>query len=74
MLLSLLLSAPALACAVCGAGDDPSKGSYVSMSIIISLLPLAMLGGIVAWVVNRTRAAEREAQLPDAPPAQPQER
>lgn len=62
-----------LACAVCGAGDDPSKGSYVSMSIIISLLPLAMLGGIVAWVVHRTRVAEREAQ-PSAPPPQSLER
>lgn len=73
-LVSLLASSPALACAVCGAGDDPSKGSYVSMSIIISLLPLAMLGGIVGWVVHRTRAAEREASPQSSPPPSPQER
>jgi hypothetical protein len=47
-----------LACAVCGAGNDPSQGSYVVMSIIISLLPLAMLGGIITWVVLRARKAD----------------
>jgi MYXO-CTERM domain-containing protein len=51
----------ALACAVCGAGNDPSQGSYVTMSIIISLLPLAMLGGILAWVIIRVRANAAEA-------------
>lgn len=60
--LSLLASSPALACAVCGAGDEPQRGTYVVMSVVISLLPLAMLGGIVGYVVVKHRAAEREAQ------------
>ena len=59
-LMVTLLSSPAFACAVCGAGYDPAKGSYVVMSVIISLLPLAMLGGILAWVIIRSRAAARE--------------
>ncbi len=50
-----------LACAVCGAGvDDPGSASYVWMSVIISLLPLLMLGGILAWVVSSVRAAEKK--------------
>jgi hypothetical protein len=61
-LLSLLASSPALACAVCGAGDEPQRGTYVVMSVVISLLPLAMLGGIVGYVVMKHRAAEREEQ------------
>jgi MYXO-CTERM domain-containing protein len=58
-----------IACAVCGAGeDDPSRGSYVWMSMIISLLPLALLGGIVGYVVWKTRAAalsERGEKQPE---------
>jgi hypothetical protein len=33
------------------------------MSIIISLLPLAMLGGILTWVFVRARAAAAEADV-----------
>lgn len=71
--LSLLASSPALACAVCGAGDDPAKGTLLTMSIIISLLPLAMLGGILGWVVHRTRVAAREADDAARAPGTPQQ-
>lgn len=54
------MNALMLACAVCGAGEDPARGSYVVMTLIISGLPLAMLGGIVFWVVKSTRAREAE--------------
>ncbi len=50
-----LAALPAMACAVCGAGDEPSRGSYVLMSVIISLLPVAMLGGIAGFVFYRSR-------------------
>ena len=50
-----------LACAVCGAGEnDPSRGSYIWMSIIISLLPLGMIGGVIAYIALKTRTAEAE--------------
>jgi hypothetical protein len=63
--LLLALAAPtALACPVCGLGaSDQSQGAYIGMSIVISLVPLACIGGIVAWVALRIRAhhrAERE--------------
>lgn len=47
-----------IACAVCGAGEDPAKGSYVGMTLIISALPLAMLGGIIWYVVRAAKKAE----------------
>ena len=48
-----------LACAVCGAGEnDPSRGSYIWMSIIISLLPLGMIGGVIAYIALKSRAAD----------------
>jgi hypothetical protein len=54
-----------MACAVCGAGeDDPSRSSYVWMSMIISLLPLALLGGIIGYMVIKTRAAESAQKQP----------
>lgn len=57
-LLLALLASPAFACAVCGAGeDDPSRTSYIGMTIIISLLPLGMLGGIVGYVFLKSRTA-----------------
>ncbi len=63
------LSTPALACAVCGAGEEASQGSYVVMTLIISGLPLAMLGGIVGYIVVKSRAAAREEKQvgPTAP-------
>ena len=63
-----------MACAVCGAGEEASRGSYVGMSIIISLLPLVMLGGIVTWVVRARREAAREAapRVETAEPVSPE--
>jgi hypothetical protein len=53
----------ALGCAVCGAGEDAARGSYVGMTLIISALPLVMLGGIIWFVVRATRANERASEL-----------
>lgn len=61
LLAAVGLPASALACAVCGAGDEPSRSSYVVMSVIISLLPLLMLGGIVGFVVYRSRDVKGRA-------------
>lgn len=62
------MGALVLACAVCGAGEnDPSRGAYVWMSIIVSLIPLLLLGGIVGYVVMKTRAAESEEKVAEKP-------
>ncbi len=63
-----------LACAVCGAGvDDPGSATWAWMSLVISVMPVLMLGGILTWVVLTVRAAERK-QLEEeaaAPRSQP---
>ena len=61
-----MMNALVLACAVCGAGEDPTRGSLVTMSIIISLLPLAMLAGIIGFAVYKVRQAEKADPAPAA--------
>ncbi len=64
-----LASSVALACPVCGVPTEQGEGAYILMTPIMSLLPLAMLGGVVGWVALRVRAADR-----DEPPAEPPSR
>jgi hypothetical protein len=62
----LLLSAVAFACPVCGAATD-TKGTYQAMTVVMSLLPLAMMGSVVGFIAFRVRRAERTT-LPSGPP------
>ncbi len=55
-----LYGAQALACAVCGAGQDPNDGTWLVMTAILSLLPLLAIGGITGWVALRLRRHARE--------------
>jgi hypothetical protein len=58
----------ALACPVCGQGKEGSGPALLVMSIIMTMLPLAMIGGVVGWVYLRVRRADREASLISALP------
>lgn len=40
----------ALACAVCGAGQDASNGPFLWSTLALSALPLLMLGGGALWL------------------------
>lgn len=56
----LLLAAPsaALACAVCGTSGPTDNGwAYFAMTIVLSALPLGMIGGVVFWVRRRGSTA-----------------
>ena len=66
-----LFLAPALAfaCPVCGQGREGSGTALLVMSIIMTLLPLGMIGGMVAWAYTRVKRAERDAALLEAPRA-----
>lgn len=64
--LSFVCAAPAaaLACAVCGtSGMENNSWAYFAMTMVLSGLPIAMVGGVVFWVYRRTSAADDE--LPD---------
>jgi hypothetical protein len=43
-----------LACAVCGLiGTEESGLAYLTMTLIMSALPLVMIGGVSWWVYRR---------------------
>jgi hypothetical protein len=59
-----------LACPVCGQGREGSGTALLVMSIIMTMLPLVLIGSVVLWISLRVKKAEREAALP--PTAQPE--
>jgi hypothetical protein len=51
-----LIPAALLACPVCGlASASDNQSSYVSMSVMLSALPLSMMAGIVFWLYRKNR-------------------
>lgn len=57
----LLIPAPLLACPVCGlAGVEDNLTAYAVMTLVLSALPLAMIGGVVTWIYRRSRHASVE--------------
>ncbi len=59
----LLVAATAFACPVCGAETD-TKGTYQVMTMVMSLLPLVMMGSVVGFIAYRVRRADRQAGTP----------
>ena len=60
----LTLPARALACPVCSPGrDDATQQAFFSMTIFMTLLPLAMFGVVIYWFIRRARALEAREQL-----------
>jgi hypothetical protein len=64
LLLAVVLAlAPELAhaCAVCGAAvdDDQSRVAYLITSAVLSVLPLALLGGFLLWLRAKSRRQSR---------------
>jgi len=62
-LLLLTTPADALACPVCGtAGMENNGWAYFAMTMVLSGLPLAMIGGVVFWVYRRVAAADAASE------------
>lgn len=63
------LPSAALACAACGAGVDRNRSVFLFTTIMLSLLPLMLVGAGLLWIALRSRErlaaefAEREAPL-----------
>ena len=70
VLLLALVALPELAsaCAVCGAAveDDQSRVAYLVTSAVLSVLPLALLGGFLLWLRRQYRR-QRNAAAPPLP-------
>lgn len=59
----LLASVVAAACPVCGtARNEEVNATYVAMTVFMSLTPLALIFGLVAFVVIKVRKAEAAEQ------------
>lgn len=52
---AFVVAHPALACSVCAVGKEESRGAYYFTTAFLSLLPLAMIGGIVYTIVKKSR-------------------
>lgn len=70
---ALVVCSPGLAwaCAVCGGGaNDQTQVGFLAGSLLLSILPLALIGGIALWIRGRARriTAQQTAgriQLPE---------
>lgn len=65
-LAAVVMPAPALACAVCFAGEERTRTAFLATTIALSLLPFVLVGG-VAWLLRRPWATGTEADglVPD---------
>ena len=45
----------ALACAVCGGGVERSRMAFFGTTILLSLLPLALMAGGLLWIARHAR-------------------
>ncbi len=54
-LLALSLPPAAHACAVCGAAVDRNRTAFLGTTILLSLLPLALMGGGLWWIARHAR-------------------
>jgi hypothetical protein len=61
-LLTFGLASPTLACPVCGFGQDGTASAYLMTAVLMSSMPLIMVGGIIYYLVHRTN------QVPDDTP------
>jgi len=56
---ALLLPEAAAACAVCGgAGTEETRIAFLLTTVFLSVLPPAIVGGIVLWIWRRARAQQ----------------
>jgi cbb3-type cytochrome oxidase subunit 3 len=61
-LMTVATPALALACAVCGtSGIENNSWAYFAMTMVLSGLPLGMIGGVVYWVYRQAAKAEQQA-------------
>ena len=49
------------ACAVCFSGRDETRAAFLATTLLLSVLPLAMVGALVFWLRRRALALERQA-------------
>ena len=61
--LLLLAAQPAFACAVCFDATSQARDAFFGTTILLSLMPLAMIGGLVYWIWRRAKAVDEDLPL-----------
>lgn len=56
--LAALLATPAAACPGCITYGDANRQAFLETTILLSLLPLGMIGGGLWWLRRRARSLE----------------
>ena len=59
--LASLMPVQSWACSLCLAENEESRIAFIGTTILLTLLPLAVFGGVIRWIVRRAeenRAAE----------------
>jgi hypothetical protein len=67
----------ALACPLClAAKDEAVQMAFLLTTVLLSALPVIMIGGLIIWIAKRSRDLDREERAPEplpvaepAPPA-----
>ncbi|RLB55560.1 MAG: hypothetical protein DRJ42_05910 [Deltaproteobacteria bacterium] len=54
------------ACPTCFSANDANRVAYIITFIIMTVLPLAFIGGVVYWLFSRHAALEAEAAALEA--------
>ena len=60
-----LMSGAALACPVCGYATKEQEWSFLLATAFMTLTPLALVGGVVAYVVVQLKKHEAAQAAPD---------
>ena len=59
LLLCVALSPEAAsACSVCSAGNEESRKAFLFTTVLLSLIPIGMIGTLAWWVWRHAREAE----------------
>jgi len=56
----------ATACSVCYGGGEESRKAFLFTTVLLSLLPIGMIGALAWWVWRHVREAERGDPRPVA--------
>jgi len=62
--IATLWPAVASACAVCGTATERNRTAFFIMTIVMSLLPLGLIGAGVLWFRRKLRQAEPREHTP----------
>lgn len=65
-----LVPSLALACPMCIASNEANRDAFLGTTVLLSLLPLAMFGGFLAYVLHRAAGRGGAAERPTASSAE----